>query len=274
MKIVPFRSVDIAGFLQLAGKDDWVVDRWECDLLLTAFPGGCFVARAENGTPVGYVTAIHHERSGWIGNLIVAAAFRGQGIGEKLFMAALQALKDAKVATVWLTASKMGIRLYEKHGFTRIDAINRWAAMSESSSEPGRADSTTNHAVSQAISLDELAWGDRRESLLSDVMDRGRPLFSADGFVTVRQCCERYQIGPFVAYDGLTAAELLNRALALVPAGAAICLDAPAANRLATGMFTDRQFALSGTTELMYAGARPDYRPELIYGLATMGSCG
>jgi hypothetical protein len=39
-------------------------------------------------------------------------------------------------------------------------------------------------------------------------------------------------------------------------------------------MFTDRQFAVSGTTELMYAGARPDYRPELIYGLATMGSCG
>jgi GNAT superfamily N-acetyltransferase len=274
MNIEPFRSEDIAGFLQLAGKDNWVVDYWECDLLLSAFPDGCFVARAGNGTPTGYVTAMCHERSGWIGNLIVAGDFRGQGIGEKLFMAALQALKDAKVATVWLTASQMGIRLYEKHGFTRIDTINRWTAMSKASPEPERADSITDHAVSQAISLDELAWGDRREALLSAVTGSGRSLFAVDGFVTVRQCCERHQVGPFAAHDGRTAAELLNRALALVPAGAAICLDAPAANRLAPGMFTDRQFAVSGTTELMYAGARPDYRPELIYGLATMGSCG
>jgi hypothetical protein len=31
---------------------------------------------------------------------------------------------------------------------------------------------------------------------------------------------------------------------------------------------------VTGSTELMYAGVKPDYRPEMLYGLATMGSCG
>jgi hypothetical protein len=31
---------------------------------------------------------------------------------------------------------------------------------------------------------------------------------------------------------------------------------------------------ISGSNELMYAGVKPAYQSEYIYGLATMGSCG
>jgi hypothetical protein len=74
--------------------------------------------------------------------------------------------------------------------------------------------------------------------------------------------------------DSDTAECLLDAALHRIPLGSKIYLDSPASNRAALRMFNRRRLRIAGTTELMYAGLCPDYRPELLYGLATMGSCG
>ena len=274
MKVEPFQVSDIAAFLALAAAEGWVAEAWEFEFLLTVFPEGCFCVRDSSGNCCGFVTAIRHERSGWVGNLIVAEQMRGRGIGQLLFSNALSVLRDAGAETIWLTASKSGRPLYERHGFSRMDTIVRWTA--------GGRQRHAAHSIPYAGELsslsvsviDSLAWGDRRAGLLEAVAGRGRLLMEETGFLVIQPCEAAFQFGPFAAFDSSAADRIFNQALGSVPHGSRVYIDAPASNRAAVRLFSRKALRVSGSTELMYAGVRPVYRAAMLYGLATMGSCG
>lgn len=274
MKIEPFCPDDIAPFLTLAAAEGWVAGEWEFELLLSHFSQGCFVARADNGELTGYVTSLKHKWSGWIGNLIVAQSFRGMGIGGSLFRNALEALWQAGAQTVWLTASESGIHLYEKYGFTKIDTISRWSGIGRSIN--GGDAATKGHAKSSdsTLDLDALAWGDRREALLQVAEHRGTVWQNESGFVVIQPYDDLVQVGPFSVVDSSNAERLFDAAVKTIPCGTKILVDAPISNCSASRLFGCREMAVIGSNALMYAGKKPDYRPELLYGLATMGSCG
>jgi ribosomal protein S18 acetylase RimI-like enzyme len=274
MKIDPFSSADIISFLRLAAAEAWLAESWEFDFLLSEFSQGCFTARAENGEAIGFVTSIRHERSGWIGNLIVDPAYRGKGIGAQLFEKVLGTLYDSGVETVWLTASEAGMPLYQKYGFTGIDTIVRWCGSGRRRSTDHEAETTGATVDPIHSDIDSRAWGDRRDALLTATAARGRVLLQETGFVVVQQCSDIRQLGPFAAPGYSMADTLLKAALNSIPAGTAVCLDAPVSNRTALMLFNRNRMRISGRNELMYAGVKPAYQPEYIYGLATMGSCG
>lgn len=274
MIIEQFRTTNIAPFLKLAASENWVAEAWELEFLLSSFPRGCFSAHGDTGEPEGFVTSLLHERSGWIGNLIVADICRGRGTGTALFRKALEVLWMAGAETIWLTASKSGMPLYEKHGFRSIDSIIRWVGTGRQ--RQGVHDPLVDRipAASTLSDIDCQAWGDRRDALLAATVGRGGVLSENSGFAVIQPCGDARQFGPFTALDGGTAERLFEAALRAIPLGSKIYLDAPASNRAALHMFNVKRLKISGTTELMYAGLRPDYRPDLLYGLATMGSCG
>jgi ribosomal protein S18 acetylase RimI-like enzyme len=269
-----FRTGDIAPFLKLAAAEEWLAESWEFEFLLEEFSQGCFAARGENGDAIGFVTSLRHERSGWIGNLIVTPAYRGKGIGELLFKKVLEILLDSGVETVWLTASKSGMPLYQKFGFTGIDTIIRWSGSGRQRSTGEEAEATGRSEDSLLNEIDSRAWGDRRDALVAVTAGRGRVLQEESGFVVVQQCEDTRQLGPFSAPGYSTADALLKAALNTIPVGTRVCLDAPASNRTALRLFNRNRMRISGSNELMYAGVKPAYQPEYIYGLATMGSCG
>jgi GNAT superfamily N-acetyltransferase len=274
MTLESFRIEDIASFLALAEAEKWVAESWEFEFLLSEFPQGCFVARGDNGETTGFVTSLRHENSGWIGNLIVSPAYRRCGIGEKLFTGALEALQEHSAETIWLTASKAGAPLYEKQGFSSVDTVVRWVGTG--SQRPVEPLGTTGQGslASTSLNLDILAWGDRRASLL-DVTTRRGTLFQHDSGLLIRQPCgNAVQFGPFSAEDGGSAERLFDEASGNVSFGMKFLVDAPASNREALRLFNRKKMRIAGSTQLMYAGKKPAYRPELIYGLATMGSCG
>lgn len=274
MTIEPFRKEDIATFLELATSEGWLADPWEFDFLLTEFPAGCLCVRDESGKGIGFVTALRHERSGWIGNLIVSMNYRGQGVGEALFLRALQALREAGADTVWLTASKQGQSLYEKYGFTTVDTIIRWTGTGRQQHTANSLPTGCDCFATSAGSIDSQAWGDRRDALLAATVGRGMLLLQESGFMAIQPCGSAMQFGPFSALDDTTAKYLFDAALGTVPNGTKVHLDSPASNRSALRMFNRRRMRIAGTTELMYAGKKPDYRPEYLFCLATMGSCG
>src|SRR6185369_6136440 len=214
------------------------------------------------------------ERSGWIGNLIVSPEYRGQGIGERLFSTALEALRSAGVETFWLTASEKGKSLYEKYDFSSIDTIVRWVGTGRQRHSPPDHQSEWNTSDSPVSGIDSRAWGDRRDALLAATVGRGRLLFDESGFAVIQSCGSARQIGPVSAVEVGRAEHIFETALRTVPIGTRIYLDAPASNRAALGLFNRKQLRIAGTNELMFAGTKPGYRPEYVYGLATMGSCG
>jgi hypothetical protein len=93
-------------------------------------------------------------------------------------------------------------------------------------------------------------------------------------FLVIQPCGADIQFGPFSALDSSSAAHLCDAALGSVPRETRVYIDAPLSNRSAVRLFSRRGMQVTGSTELMYAGVKPDYRPEMLYGLATMGSCG
>lgn len=273
MIIEPFCSNNIDSFLQLASEEGWIAGEWEFEFLLAAFPQGCFTAHDDNGEITGFVTALLHQRSGWIGNLIVAEKSRGKGIGEALFKRSLDSLMKAGATTVWLTASKAGAPLYEKYGFSMIDTIFRWVGTGRAK-EVCLDNKNADFTDDLIINLDTQIWGDRREQLLGAIGSRGTLIQNDDGFMVMQPCGSAIQIGPFAATDATGAESLLGMALKSVPFGSRVLLDAPLANRSALRIYNRKKMRIAGSNLLMYAGVKPDYKPELLYGLATMGSCG
>ena len=274
MTIEPFRTDDIVPFLKLAEAEGWVAEPWEFEFLLREFPQGCFAARGNDGETTGYVTSLCLLRSGWIGNLIVAEQCRGGGIGKALLRKALEALRTAGAQTIWLTASKSGTPLYEKHGFKRVDTIIRWVGTGRQRHTVHRDKYKQGFLVVASHDLDSNVWGDCREVLLNATARRGQPLQNESGFIVRQQCGKAVQFGPFASLDANSAVRLFDEAVGNVDVGTKIFLDVPLSNRAAVRILNRRGMHVCGSNELMYAGTRPDYRPELLYGLATMGSCG
>lgn len=274
MNIESFRPEDIASFLTLAAAENWVAGEWEFRFLLNRFPQGCFTARDESGVVMGHVSSLLHEKSGWIGNLVVAEQYRGKGLGSVLFTRALVALQMAGSRTIWLTASESGLPLYEKHGFTRIDTIYRWSGSGrlQDGADPGAV--WSKELAASAHVLDGLAWGDRRKALLEATVKRGGMLQYEDGFAVLQPCKDSVQCGPFTATNSGSAEQLFTEVINRVPHETKILVDTPASNRAALRLLTHGNMVIAGSSRLMCAGSRPKYRPELLYGLATMGSCG
>lgn len=265
-----FYKSDSGTFLELAAKENWVSDPWELDFLLDVFPAGCFCARDEEGEAIGFVTAMQHNKSGWIGNLIVCENNRGNGIGKSLFLQAILALREKGAGTIWLTASVSGKPLYAKYGFRSVDTINRWVG-------EGRGGQSTiigNVPTFVNSALDKLGWDDERYPLLHAVSKRGFVQAETDAFAVLQPYGAALQLGPWAAQESDAAMRMLKAALEMVPAGAKVYCDAPAGNCSAAEQLESQGFTLQGSNELMFAGVVPDYRPEHIFGLATMGSCG
>lgn len=266
--ISQFRHSDIAHFIALATEEGWICGEWELKFLLQTFPQGCLVKRDTNEV-LGFVTSVRHDESGWIGNLLVAPQARRRGIGMELMHGAIDALLSAGVKTVWLTASAKGVDLYRKLGFVTIDSINRWVG--EGSAASGRfSAATVDRGVIGAV--DFHGWGDRRDALIQVTSSRGLVFCGDAAFLCTQHWGGGMQVGPWGALDEEQAGPLLDLALGVT--GESVFLDVPAGNVAAAALLARKGFSIRGNNTLMYLGAVPAYRPEIVFALASMGSMG
>ena len=131
---------------------------------------------------------------------------------------------------------------------------------------PARAD------LEAVRKVDRAGWGDRRTDLLETACARGVLHGGVDSFLCCQPWKEGTQLGPWGALAAAQAEALLDTALAGL-SGTAF-LDVPARNVSAAALLTRRGFAIKGTNILMFLGVVPQYEPERIYALASMGSMG
>jgi GNAT superfamily N-acetyltransferase len=267
-EIRSFEAGDFPAFLALASGEGWISDSWEFAFMLETFPAGC-LALEEGGIPVAFVTAVRHGTSGWIGNLIVARDARGRGYGTLLMGRAVDALLAAGVATVWLTASPEGRRIYERMGFREMDQVARWGGCGS-----GKRRDVDSMPLGRLVAMDRAGWGDDRQALLAAVVTRGSLLCGADGFLVVQRCGSGFQFGPWSCRDKEEASVLLGRALESVGGGLPVFVDVPERNMAAAALLGAAGFSIRGRTVLMYAGMEPAYDPSRIFALASMGSMG
>jgi len=270
MEIITPTDTDWQVFLALARDEGWRVPKNELALYRGPLAGSAFVLRCGEEA-LGFVTAVRHEKSGWIGNLIVPCDYRGRGYGVLLFEHALQTLERQGVANIWLTASSQGRPLYEKKGFAVVDGIVRWALRTDGTSLPENA--RTNAGT--LCAADARVWGESRARLLSPLVLEGK-VFGYGGTVALLQQGDDMQVlGPWFSAE-LCPRE--NRRLLLAVLG-----GAAERTELVTDIFETSPlqallraagFTRQGRCDLMVRGSAAGVRISQVVSLASLGSMG
>lgn len=158
---------DIPGLVGLSDEVGWDYNRQE---LLTVFKTGIIFGCKKEGQLIACAAIIPYDlqRVVSIGMVIVHPKYRGMGLGKKVTTACVQSVNLTQ-STVILVATEEGRVLYEKLGFKMVQSIYKYThTISESlnvQSSPHTFPYQDKY-FHEIVSLDEKAFGDRREGFL------------------------------------------------------------------------------------------------------------
>ena len=268
-------SDEIEMAIEFAALEGWNPGLHDAACFHAADPDGFLVAECR-GQPVGCIAAVSYAgRFGFIGLYIVAPAWRGQGIGRRLWAEGMARLAGQVVGLDGVPAQQDN---YRRSGFALAWQNVRFAGAARRTARTEPAQIVPLGAVDFAL----LCADDRRifpapraEFLrcwiaMPDAaglawLDQGR----VAGWGLIRRCREGHKIGPLVADDPSMASALFAALCERVPAGDIVYLDVPMPN--ADALALARVQGLHGVFETarMYAGPAPACELQRVYGITT-----
>jgi len=269
------RSDEIEIAIEFAALEGWNPGLHDAACFHAADPGGFLVAECL-GQPVGCIAAVSYAgRFGFIGLYIVAPAWRGQGIGHRLWTEGMARLAGQVVGLDGVPAQQEN---YRRSGFELAWQNVRFAgaARRTGSTEPAQI------VPLGAVDFELLCADDRRvfpapraEFLrcwiaMPDAaglawLEQGR----VAGWGLIRRCREGHKIGPLVADDPSIASALFAALCDRVPVGDTVYLDVPTPNADALALAQAQGLHGVFETARMYAGAAPACEPQRVYGITT-----
>lgn len=259
-------------FFRLADAERWRVPAVERRLFAGPWQASA-LALVDDRDCCGLVTAVAHERSGWIGNLIVPPLLRGHGYGALLFTAALASLERCGLASVWLTASPLGQPIYEKSGFRVVDEIERWVLHMPAGAAGNRTSATADADMLHAC--DMAAWGEERTLLLEALEDTGRVFAVGDTVALLQQEPGLQVIGPWYSPSACPRANrrLLEQLVAAAAPGGDLIVDLLASSPVRP-LLDAAGFGNTGRNALMVRGEGDTADLSMMVSLASLGSVG
>jgi len=162
----------------------------------------------------------------WVAMVLTAPEARGRGFATRLTQAAV-AESEARGLVPQLDATPAGEPVYRRLGFTDGPRLMRWRRPSSGTAcaavaelpPPGDSDRAAMHR------LDRAALGFTRADLLDWVFARGPSTLTEASFLLSRPGRLAYQLGPLVAPDLASAAQVLDRVLGALPQSEALFID-------------------------------------------------
>jgi GNAT superfamily N-acetyltransferase len=261
-------------FQKWAATEEWRVPTRELALYRHELADSAFVLRDCEEGPLGFVTVCRHQRSAWIGNLIVDPARRGQGFGRRLFNHAVDTLSARGADTLWLTASAVGRPLYETYGFREAGRVERWIWRGEDSL-PDRVESGGRGDLYPLARADAAAWGDSRVGLMTLLARHGKVLSAGQTIALLQPTAELIILGPWLSADLCPRANraVLTMALAVVGSSGELAVDVMGGSPVRI-LLHAAGFRQTGETLLMVRGETARTRLGKVVALASLGSMG
>ncbi|PLY00244.1 MAG: hypothetical protein C0623_07710 [Desulfuromonas sp.] len=263
---------DWDAFAVLAASEGWRVPALERKMFNSCWRQSARVI-VDGGVFCGMVTAVAHERSGWIGNLIVPADRRGCGYGSRLFAEAVAALQRQDLASLWLTASAMGQPLYEKAGFEVVDRIERWVLPPRTEAKlPAVSGDADNGLMAR---FDRKAWGEDRCNLLAALSSDSRLVSGRNTVALLQKDPDLQVVGPWYSTgeDPVAQRQLLLQIVALVDPLIETIIDLYGSSGLQK-LLSECGFEQAGENALMVLGDRDGIDQNMMVALASLGSIG
>lgn len=248
------RSEHLPRALPLLHSEGWLFS--ERDLVrLLQLPGGG-IAAMESGELAGMLTVTLHGSLGWIGNVVVAPAFRGRGLAEGMVRHAMTRFREAR--SFRLCSVPKAVGLYAKLGFLQEGRVLTMTGSCTPREKPAGVAGVRD--VAEVVAYDAASFGASRGSVLqrlaSEFPDtflvaRGRA--GVEGYIVARPGEGSADLGPWMASSPHAAARLLDAALSRL-SGMEAELSAVADNPVAAGLARERGFEERFFTILMVRG--------------------
>ncbi len=203
-------------------------------------------------------TIIYGGRLAWIGMVIVDREHRQRGLGRLLFQTACAHVDRAGVPSVKLDATPAGEPLYETHGFTREQQLDRWELIRAPASR-GRVDLA--QVSDETLEFDASVFGADRRTLLRSLRDESPDLAmelrdrgGVRGYALGRRGLRADHMGPWIARDERAAQQLLDAFLTR-SSRARVFVDCVAAHPRSARILETRGFQRSRPLVRMSRGA-------------------
>lgn len=261
-------------FQAWARLENWRVPARELALYRSVLADSAFVLRDGNDAPVGFITVCRHQRSAWVGNLIIDPARRGAGFGSRLFKHAVGTLAARGVATLWLTASAEGLPLYAGRGFLEAGRVERWIWQGEIPVSR-KIESVDKGDLFSLTRADAAAWGDSRVGLLTLLARSGHILSSGSSIALLQPANDLSILGPWLSADlcPRNNRTILTLAMEAVSGCGELAVDVLGSSPVRT-LLKAAGFRQAGETVLMMRGESGKVKLGEIVSLASLGSMG
>jgi len=259
-------------FFSLAAEEGWRIPHLERRLFQGPWWGFARVLH-RLGTFCGLVTAVPHQQSGWIGNLLVPPDLRGSGYGSRLFQAALDELLQRQLFVIWLTASESGKPIYEKSGFVGVDRIERWLLPARSGTRP--SDENVESTRETLFVADQKAWGESRETFLDFILPYSQVITCGSSVALLQQGADLQILGPWYSEEPSLNSNglLLQKSLDAADPSREMVVDLIASSGLQQIMAA-AGFHCIGQNTLMARGDLQRVKLQTMVSLASLGSVG
>lgn len=220
-KIRSMRLDDIEYALTLSNAEGWNQTEKDWRLFIRSSQNVCMLAECGKKI-IGTTTAINYSNQlAWIGMVLVAKEYRGQGVSKLLLTNILEKLESFK--SIKLDATPEGQRVYKKFDFKDEYLITRMATTSMkslSSDDNALPEPIQSNHIEEIIAFDELVFGANRtqliESLIKEYPRKAWALKrnnSIAGFALGREGNKYHQVGPVFASNSNDVKLLIRKAL-------------------------------------------------------------
>ncbi|KQT65936.1 MULTISPECIES: GNAT family N-acetyltransferase [unclassified Aureimonas] len=268
-------AAEVALAIDWAAAEGWNPGLSDADLFHRADPEGFFVA-LEAGEPVGAVSLVRPTADfAFLGLYMVRPDRRGQGIGSRLWNAALEA---RAARTVGLDGVVERQADYRRSGFALVHRNIRYSGIASVLDGPVAGVRTVEPGDMAALDrIDTACFGAARPAflrswltapghvaLLSEGED-GQPT----GFGVLRPCRTGFKIAPLFAETPEAAGRLLAALVAKAGIGEVVMIDLPEPNVAARALAEAAGLSPVFETARMYRGPAPALPLDWIFGLTS-----
>ncbi len=176
IRIRKMTSNDFAYAIKLTDTMQWDLTKKDFEFMTALEPEGCFVA-IDGSAKVGTITTALHGKVGWIGNVIVEANRRSEGIGALLVEHAVDYLARKSATTIGLYAYVNTVPFYEKFDFKCDSDFVRFVGQgSVQGVDAASIKRMSKGDLTDVLDLDESCIGWNRERLLRRVLADSKDL--------------------------------------------------------------------------------------------------
>jgi ribosomal protein S18 acetylase RimI-like enzyme len=264
---------DLEQVLGWAAAEGWNPGLGDADAFLAADPEGFLIARVA-GEPAASISVVRYgEDFGFLGLYIAAPAFRGRGIGWRVWQAGLARLDGRAVGLDGVVAQQDN---YRRSGFVLSHRNIRYEGLARADMPlDARLARIGQGLLPSILAYDLPCFGAPRDAFLTRwVRGPGREGYAViedgevRGYGVIRACREGHKIGPLFADDAHTA-DLLFRALASGVKGDAVILDLPEPNDAALDLAESHELSPMFETARMVRGTGPALPLGRIFGITS-----